>query len=103
VVWVVVSAPNSGMVVDAAQSRDGSIETKWTASVSPGSAPSMWKGPVSGFTNGTSMTCETRSSTPRTLPAKASSLQSSSTVPGLTRRTGATPPKVHASSCGSGR
>jgi hypothetical protein len=40
VVWVALSAPNSGTVVEAAQSRDGSIETKWTASVSPGSAPS---------------------------------------------------------------
>ena len=38
--WVPVSAPNSGMVVEAAQSRDGSIDTKWTARVSPGSAPS---------------------------------------------------------------
>ena len=36
-----VRAPNSGMVEDAAQSRDGSMETKCTASVSPGSAPSM--------------------------------------------------------------
>jgi hypothetical protein len=35
-----VSAPNSGTVVDAAQSRLGSIEMKCTASVSPGSAPS---------------------------------------------------------------
>ena len=40
VTWVAVRAPNSGIVLDAAQSRDGSIETKWTASVSPGSAPS---------------------------------------------------------------
>ena len=80
--WVEVSAPKSGMVVDAAQSRDGSIETKCTARVSPGSAPSTWNGPVKGFTNGNSMTCDTRSSTPRTLPAKASSLHSSSTVPG---------------------
>ena len=35
-----VSAPNSGTVVDAAQSRLGSIDTKCTARVSPGSAPS---------------------------------------------------------------
>ncbi len=37
---VEVSAPNSGTVVDAAQSRAGSSETKCTATVSPGSAPS---------------------------------------------------------------
>ena len=41
VAWVAVSAPKNGTVVDAAQSRAGSIETKCTASVSPGSAPSM--------------------------------------------------------------
>jgi hypothetical protein len=35
-----VRAPNSGTVVDAAQSLAGVIETKCTASVSPGSAPS---------------------------------------------------------------
>ena len=35
-----VSAPNSGTVQEAAQSREGSIDTKWMASVSPGSAPS---------------------------------------------------------------
>jgi hypothetical protein len=40
VAWVPVRAPNSGMVVEAAQSRDGSIDTKWMARVSPGSAPS---------------------------------------------------------------
>ncbi len=39
-VCVDVSAPNSGTVVEAAQSRAGSIETKCTATVSPGSAPS---------------------------------------------------------------
>ena len=40
VVCVAVSAPNSGTVVEAAQSRAGSMETKCTARVSPGSAPS---------------------------------------------------------------
>ncbi len=40
VVWVEVSAPNSGTVDDAPQSRAGSIETKCTAMVSPTSAPS---------------------------------------------------------------
>ncbi len=40
VVCVEVSAPNSGTVVEAAQSRAGSMSTKCTARVSPGSAPS---------------------------------------------------------------
>jgi len=38
---VPVSAPNNGTVVDAAQDRAGSIDTKCTATVSPGEAPSM--------------------------------------------------------------
>ena len=41
VACVALSAPNSGTVVDAPQSRAGSIEMKCTATVSPGSAPSM--------------------------------------------------------------
>jgi hypothetical protein len=41
VAWVALSAPNSGTVVDAPQSLAGSMDTKWTASVSPGSAPSI--------------------------------------------------------------
>ena len=49
VVWVAVSAPKWGNVDDTAQSRAGSMETKWTASVSPGSAPSTWNGPVTGL------------------------------------------------------
>ena len=49
VVCVPVSAPKCGNVVDTAQSRAGTIETKCTASVSPGSAPSMWNGPVTGL------------------------------------------------------
>ncbi len=53
---VVVSAPKSGTVHEAAQSRDGSIETKWIASVSPGSAPSTKNGPVCGLTKGNSIT-----------------------------------------------
>jgi hypothetical protein len=100
---VEVSEPKSGTVHDAAQSRDGSIETKWIASVSPGSAPSTANGPVCGFTNGNSITREITSSGPRTFPPKASSVQSSRTSPGFTLRTGGTPPKVHAYSCGSGR
>src|SRR5438093_885891 len=49
------------------------------------------------------MTFETRSSVPRTLPPKASSVHNCITVPGFTRLTGFTPPKVQASSEGSGR
>ena len=88
---------------DEAQSRDGSIEMKWIASVSPGSAPSTKNGPVCGFTNGNSITREMRSSGPRTLPPNASSVHSSRMSPGLTVRTGGTPPNVHANSDGSGR
>jgi hypothetical protein len=40
VACVPVRDPNSGMVLEAAQSRDGSMDTKWMARVSPGSAPS---------------------------------------------------------------
>src|SRR2546423_6896378 len=94
--WVEVSAPNSGTVVDAPQSRAGVISTKWTASVSPGSAPSTQNGPVCGFRNGNSQTRDTRSSGPRTRPAKQSSVKTSSTEPGTTRAAGATPPNVHA-------
>ena len=101
--WVEVSAPNSGTVVEAAQSRLGSIEMKWTARVSPGSAPSTKNGPVCGLRNGKSQTTETRSSRLRTLPAKQSSVHSSSTAPGRTVRTGGAPPKVQANSVGSGR
>jgi hypothetical protein len=103
VAWVPVSEPNSGMVDEAAQSLDGSIDTKWMARVSPGSAPSTWNGPVWGLTKGNSTTRETRSSGPRTLPPKASSVHSSRMLPGRTRRTGGTPPKVQANSAGSGR
>src|SRR2546430_871287 len=100
---VEVSAPNRGTVVDAAQSRAGSIDTKCTATVSPGSAPSTWNGPVCGFTNGNSTTSETRSPVPRTRPAKQSSVNSSSTVPGAIRATGGAPPKVHTNSPAAGR
>ncbi len=103
VVWVEVSAPKSGTVVDAAQSRAGSIDTKCTATVSPGSAPSMWKGPVCGLRNGNSQTSETRSFSERTRPAKQSSVYRSRTVPGAIRATGGAPPKVQAYSPGRGR
>jgi hypothetical protein len=98
-----VSAPKSGTVHEDAQSLDGSIEMKWIARVSPGSAPSTKNGPVCGLTNGNSITRETQSSGPRTLPPNASSVQSSRMSPGFTARTGGTPPNVHANSEGSGR
>ena len=41
IVCVPVSDPNRGIVVDAPQSLAGVIETKCTATVSPGSAPSI--------------------------------------------------------------
>lgn len=96
VVWVEVSAPKSGTVVDAAQSRAGSTDTKCTATVSPGSAPSMWKGPVCGLRKGNSQTSDTRSFSDRTRPAKQSSVNRSRTVPGAMRATGAAPPNVQA-------
>src|SRR5256885_15613988 len=49
------------------------------------------------------MTFDTRSSGPRTFPPNASSVQTSSTVPGLIVRTGLPPPNVHANSEGVGR
>ena len=101
--WVPVSAPNSGTVVDAAQDLAGSMDTKCTATVSPGSAPSMWNGPVCGFRNGNSHTCETRSCSLRTRPAKQSSVYTSSTAGVRIRFTGAAPPNVQAYCPGSGR
>src|SRR5580693_6648455 len=101
--WVLVSAPNSGTVVDAAQDLAGSMDTKCTATVSPGSAPSMWNGPVCGFRYGNSHTCETRSCSLRTRPAKQSSVYTSRIAGVLIRFTGAAPPNVHAYWSRSGR
>jgi hypothetical protein len=100
---VEVSAPNSGTVVDAAQLRAGSSDTKCTASVSPGCAPSTQNGPVCGFRNGNSQTSETRSEALRTRPAKQSSVHSSQIVPGVILATGGAPPKVQAYCPASGR
>ena len=98
-----MSDPNSGTVVDAAQSRAGSIDTKCTARVSPGSAPSTWNGPVCGFTSFMFRTSDGRSVVRCSRPEKASSVQSFSAVPGLIRWVGATPPKVQAYWSGEGR
>ena len=103
VVWVEVSAPKSGMVVDAAQSRDGSIDTKCTARVSPGSAPSMWKGPVSGFTNGNSMTRGDQVVDAAHLAGEGVLAPQLQHGAGLHPADGGTPPKVQASSWSSGR
>ena len=75
----------------------------WMASVSPGSAPSTWKGPVCGFTSLMSRTSEGRSVVRCSRPEKASSVQSFSAVPGRIRWVGATPPKVQAYWWGEGR
>src|SRR3989454_9713119 len=99
---VELSAPNNGTVVEAAHSREGSMDTKCTASVSPGSAPSMKNGPVCGFTNGHWMTLLTTSPGPRTWPPKASSVQSSTMSPGSTFMTGGTPPNVQENSSARG-
>ena len=88
-VWCVdVSAPNSGTVHEEAQSREGSIETKWMASVSPGSAPSTKNGPVCGLMNWYVMVRLGRSSLDRIRPPKASSVNRSRTSPGRMRMTG---------------
>jgi hypothetical protein len=91
---VEVSAPNRGTVVETPQSRAGSIETKWSAIVSPGSAPSTWNGPVCGFRNGNRIFWETRSSASWINPVKQSSVQSSRIEPGCTFITGSAPPNV---------
>src|ERR1700761_2359674 len=99
---VPVSAPNSGTVVDAAQSRAGLSDTKCTATVSPGSAPSIQKGPVCGLSP-VMFSLLTRSSADVTRPAKQSSVYRSSTHGVRSRMTGAAPPKVQAYSPGPGR
>ncbi len=71
--WVPVSAPNSGTVVEAAQSRAGDMDTKCTATVSPGSAPSTRNGPVCGLSP-VMFSLLTRSSADWTRPAKQSSV-----------------------------
>ena len=93
----------AGSVVDAAQSRAGVRSTRCSASVSPGSAPSTKNGPVCGLTSAMSSTSDGRSVGRRRRPENASSVHNLSTVPGLIRCVGATPPKVHAYCPGSGR
>src|SRR3954468_16939308 len=93
---VLVSPPKNGIAADAPQSRAGSSATRCSASVSPGSAPSTWKGPVCGFTKRRSTFSLDRSFTERSAPQKASSDHRRNAVPGVTRRNGATPPNVKA-------
>ena len=99
---VPVSAPNSGTVVDAAQSRAGVMDTKCTATVSPGSAPSIQKGPVCGLSP-VMFSRDTRSLADWTRPAKQSSVYRSSAHGVRSRMTGAAPPKVQAYSPAPGR
>ena len=85
---VPVSAPNSGTVVETAQSRAGWTSMRWIASVSPGSAPSTKNGPVCGLMNGYVMVRLGRSSLDRIRPPNASSVNRSRTSPGRMRMTG---------------
>src|ERR1700722_12616114 len=99
---VPVRAPDSGTAVDAAQSRAGVMETKCTATVSPGSAPSIQKGPVCGLSP-VMFRLLTRSLADWTAPAKQSSVYRSSAHGVRSRMTGAAPPKVQAYSPAPGR
>jgi hypothetical protein len=100
VAWVPVRAPNSGMVEEAAQSRDGSIDTKWMARVSPGLGPFHVERPGLGVDEGE---LDHPGDQVRPAPGPAAEgvlgpqLQD---APGRTRRTGGTPPKVQANSPG---
>ena len=89
---VLVSPPKRGIAQDAPKLRAGLRSTKCSASVSPGSAPATWNGPVCGLTNGMVSAVLGRSVTCRILPQNASSVHSRSTVPGWIFRMGATPP-----------
>ena len=103
-VWsVLVSPPKRGIAQDAPKLRAGLRSTKCSASVSPGSAPATWNGPVCGLTNGMVSVMLGRSVTCRILPQNASSVHSRSTVPGWIFRMGATPPNVNAYWSRSGR
>src|SRR4051795_4525069 len=93
---VPVSDPNSGTVVETAQARAGRTSMRWIASVSPGSAPSTWNGPVWGLMNGYVIVRLGRSVTDRIRPPNASSVNRSRTSPGRMRMIGAQPPNVHA-------
>jgi hypothetical protein len=46
---MLVSPPKNGMSVEAPHVLAGVRSTRWTASVSPGSAPSIQNGPVCGL------------------------------------------------------
>src|SRR4051812_40253280 len=91
---VEVSAPKCGNVLDTPVVRAGTMDRKWTARVSPGSASSMKNGPVTGFRYGNVQTWLGRSSTVVTAPPKQSSVNSVSTSPERRLATGSTPPNV---------
>ena len=69
---------------------------------SPGSAPSTTTGPVTGLRKGKVHAWLGRSSRPRTLPAKQSSADNATIVPGCTVTSGALPPKAEAYCSGVG-
>jgi hypothetical protein len=70
----------------------------WTASVSPGSAPSTKKGPVWGLSCPGTVTLDMRSAAVFREPSKQSSVQVITRVPGRIRRRGGAPPNVYTSS-----
>src|SRR4051794_28108138 len=72
------------------------MATKCSARVSPGSAPSTKNGPVCGLTKRRSTFSVERSLVDRSAPLNASSDHNRSAVPGVIRRSGATPPNVNA-------
>ena len=94
VVGVATREPNSGMFADTPQANRGSMETKCTASVSPGSAPSTWNGPVCGLRYAGSHTWETTSEAERTRPPKQSNVHVDNAEPGAMDATASTPPNV---------
>ena len=66
----------------------------WTATVSPGSAPSMKNGPVCGLSWPGAITFDGRSAAVFTAPSKQSSVHETMRVPGVMRCRGAAPPNV---------
>ena len=91
---MLVRPPKNGMIVDAPHVLAGVRSTRWMASVSPGSAPSIQNGPVCGLRSSVSSATVATSSLLVIRPPYASSVHSVRTVPGLMRRIAGAPPKV---------
>ena len=68
-----------------AYARAGSTFSRCTATVSPGSAPSTWNGPVCGLSCPAGITWDGRSAAVFTAPSKQSSLHDTMRVPGVMR------------------